>query len=102
MACELSLFLTSMPLYMGPERCPGGSPNDQIRYRKHSMTDTERMHSFSTYSQEQHNQRALYHLCSFVFTYAEIKSNSAKSGRARLHAPITDVKWEKSLVDIPL
>ncbi len=28
MACELSLFLTSMPLYMGPERCPGGSPNN--------------------------------------------------------------------------
>ncbi len=30
----------------------GGSQNDQIRYRKPSMTDTEWMHSFSTYSQE--------------------------------------------------
>ncbi len=40
------------PLYMVPESfvCPGGSPNYQIRYRKHSMTDTEWMHSFSTYS----------------------------------------------------
>ncbi len=37
--------------------CPGGSPNDQIRYRKHSMTDTEWMHSFSTYSQEPPVQR---------------------------------------------
>ncbi len=57
-------------------RMSRGSPNYQIRYRKHSMTDTEWMHSFSTYSQEPRNQRALYHLCSFVFTYAEIKSNN--------------------------
>ncbi len=42
-AFELHLFLTSMPLYMVPESfvCPGGSPNDQIMHRKHSMTDTE-------------------------------------------------------------
>ncbi len=89
-AFELNLFLTNMPLYMVPESfvCPGGSPNDQIRYRKHSMTDTEWMHSFSTYSQEPPVQRPppliaksninskLFTICSFLFTYAEIKSNS--------------------------
>ncbi len=56
----------------------GGSQNDQI-YRKHSMTGTEWMHSFSTYSQETpgyRSQRAFSLFCSFVFTYAEIKSNS--------------------------
>ncbi len=58
-AFELIYSKTSMPLYMVPESfvCPGGSPNDQIRYRKHSMTDTEWMHSFSTYSQEPPVQR---------------------------------------------
>ncbi len=93
MAFVLNLFLTSMTLYMVPESfvCPGGSPNDQIRYRKHSMTDTEWMHSFSTYRQEPPVQRPppliarsnitselFTILCSFVFTYAEIKSNSGQ------------------------
>ncbi len=79
MACELNLFLTSMPLYMVPESfvCPWGSPNDQIMYRK--QHDRHRMHSFSTYSQEQHNQRALYHLCSFVFIMRKLNlTNSFK------------------------
>ncbi len=43
-AYELNLFLTPhVNINMLPESLirPGGSPNDQIRNRKHSMTDTE-------------------------------------------------------------
>ncbi len=93
-AFELSLFLTPHVFkYVARNLiCPGGSPNDQIRNRKHSMTDTELMHSFPTYSQEppvqQHplliarshltSELFTMHSCSLVFTYAEIKSNTNK------------------------
>ncbi len=77
-----------MSLNMLPESliCPGGSPTDQIMYRKHSMTDKEcsENNPSSTYSQEpcafSELKNITLRLCGFAFIYAEIKSNSSLDG----------------------
>ncbi len=39
--CQQCVTVRYVPEGLEDLICPGGSPNDQIRYRKHSMTDKE-------------------------------------------------------------
>ncbi len=84
MPFRTEFFLETTSLNMLPESliCPGGSPNYQIRFRKHSMTGKEcsENNPSSTYSQEpcvfSELKNITLHLCGFALIYAEIKSNS--------------------------